>query len=182
MTGRSLEGEVTHPYDTERGYANIYLACKLVPNSGHALHNGACGGWNLGDVHMMAAGLGCQSAMVGTGWTDSHTKKKEFHFNPPFVIWVSGEWSYHTHEQLNVWIHWSSTQNTFQQSAFPAWLTFPHLHHKQVVWHFWCGWVILPFLTVNMHVCYFVIQMSKQMESLDGWEDCCNEVHILWSN
>ena len=25
--------------------------------------------------------------------------------------------------------------------------TFTHLHHKQVVWHLWCRWVILAFLT-----------------------------------
>ena len=31
------------------------------------------GGWGhpLGDMHMVAAGLSCQSAMVGTAWTNS---------------------------------------------------------------------------------------------------------------
>ena len=54
---------------------------------------------------------------------------------------------------------------TIQQSCF---LTFPHLHHKQIVWHLWCRWVILWLATcvafliiLTVHVCNSLTQLSQ---------------------
>ena len=72
---------------------------------------------------------------------------KELLFQPA-ICYLSFRWVIISHAwTLNCMDNWSRTQNTFQQSACPPCLTFPHLRHKQAVWHFWFRWVILAFLT-----------------------------------
>ena len=64
------------------------------------------------------------------------------------------------HWQLILWTDWLRIQNTLQQSPFHPNLTFTHLHHKPVVWHLWCRWVILAFLTN----CLTVMQMVNVIQ------------------
>ena len=54
--------------------------------------------------------LNAQSILLHAG--------KKCHFNKPFAIWVSGEWTYYMHGQLILWTDWLRIQNTLQQSPF----------------------------------------------------------------